>query len=97
MTDMNGPTNYSRIMYYWWMTYYLFPREVGTSLDHVTRITKDSLLGRTSKSDQEILTNGYDAIVDFPPHETLTLRLQIGNESGSRHPHHQGQFTRQDI
>jgi hypothetical protein len=75
MTDMNGPTNYSRIMYYWWMTYYLFPREVGTSLDHVTRITKDSLLGRTSKSDQEILTNGYDAIVDFPPHETLTLRL----------------------
>ncbi|MGA2786864.1 MAG: hypothetical protein ABSF60_05005 [Verrucomicrobiota bacterium] len=65
MTDMTGPTNFSRIMYYYYMTYYLFPREVGTSLDHVTRITKDSLLGQTSESDQEILTNGFDVRIDI--------------------------------
>ena len=75
MPDMTGPTNYNKLGYYYWMTYYLFPREVGTSLDHITRITKDSFLGKTSESDQEILTNGYDVIVDFPPEGTLTLQL----------------------
>ena len=67
MTDMTGPTNWSKVMYYYYMTYYLFPREVGTSLDHITCITKDSLLGRTSESDQEILTNGFDVRIDFSP------------------------------
>ncbi len=65
MTDMTGPTNYSRLLYYYYMTYYLFPREVGTSLDHTTFITKDRLLGRTSESDQEILTNGFDVRIDI--------------------------------
>ena len=65
MTDMTGPTNYGRIMYYYYLTYYLFPREVGTSLDHITCITKDSLMGRTSESDQEILANGFDVRIDI--------------------------------
>jgi hypothetical protein len=67
ITDMTGPTNYNRIMYYYYMTYYLFPREVGTSLDHKTCITKDRLLGRTSESSQEILTNGFDVRFDISP------------------------------
>jgi hypothetical protein len=75
MPDMTGPTNYDKIGYYFYITYYLFPREVGVSVDQPTRITKDGFLGRTAESDQEILTNGYDAIVDFPTDETLTLRL----------------------
>ena len=70
---MTGPTNYSRIMYYYYLTYYLFPREVGTSLDHITRITKDSLVGRTSESDQEMLTNGFDVRLDI----TSDLRLHV--------------------
>jgi len=53
MTDMIGPTNYDKIRYYFWTTHYLFPREVGTSLDHITRLTKDGFLGKTSESDQE--------------------------------------------
>ena len=73
MTDMTGPTNYSRIMYYYYTTYYLFPREVGTSLDHITRLTKDGFLGRTSESDQEILTNGFDVRVDISPDEVLRV------------------------
>jgi hypothetical protein len=65
MTDMIGPTNYSRILYYYFTTYYLFPREVGTSLDHITRLTEDGFLGKTSESDEEILTNGFDVRMDF--------------------------------
>jgi hypothetical protein len=64
MTDMTGPTNYNKIGHYFWMTYYLFPREIGTSLDHITRITKDGFLGKTSESDQEILSNGFDVMFD---------------------------------
>ena len=75
MPDMIGPTNYNKIGSYFFVTYYLFPREVGVSVDQPTRLTKDGFLGRTAESDQEILTNGYDAIVDFPPGESLTLRL----------------------
>jgi hypothetical protein len=67
MTNMTGPTNYSRILYYYYLTYYLFPREVGTSLDHVTRITCDGLQGRASESDQEILANGFDVRMDISP------------------------------
>ena len=65
MTDMTGPTNYGKIGYYFCMTYYLFPREIGTSLDHKTRVTKDGFLGQTSESDQEILSNGFDVRIDI--------------------------------
>ena len=65
MTDMTGPTNYNKIGYYYLVTYYLFPREIGTSLDHITRLTKDGFLGKTSESDQEILTNGFDVRMDI--------------------------------
>ena len=75
MTDMIGPTNYHKIIFYYYTTYFLFPREVGVSVDQPARLTKDSFLGRAAGSDQEILTNGYDAVVDFPPEQTLTLRL----------------------
>ncbi len=56
MTDMTGPANYNKIWYYFYATYYLFPREVGVSLDQPTR-TKDGFPGQTTESDQEILTN----------------------------------------
>ncbi len=74
MTDMTGPTNNYKIGYYHWVTYYLFPREVGTSLDHITRLTKDGLLGKTSESDQEILTNGFDVRYDNLPKDNLSVK-----------------------
>ena len=46
MTDMTGPTNYYKIGYYYCVTYYLFPREVGTSLDQSTRINQGRLSGQ---------------------------------------------------
>ena len=65
MTDMIGPTNYCKHGQYFWATYYLFPREVGTSLDHITHYTKDGFLGKTSESDQEILAHGFDVRMDI--------------------------------
>ena len=75
MKDMTGPTNSCKFLYYYPLVYYLFPREVGVSVDHVTCLTKDGFAGRAYGSDQEILTNGYDVIVDFPPEGTMTLQL----------------------
>ena len=60
MTDMTGPTNYSKIGNFFWITYYLFPREIATSLDHTARETKDGFVGASSESDREILSSGFD-------------------------------------
>jgi hypothetical protein len=72
LADMIGPTNSYKLLYYYYATYYLFPREVGVSVDHVTRLTKDGFAGRTSESDQEILTNGYDVRLDFGSGQMMT-------------------------
>ncbi len=65
MTDMTGPTNQYKLGYYYFMTYYLFPREIGVSVDKPTRMTKDGFPGRTAESDQEILSNGFDVRTDI--------------------------------
>jgi hypothetical protein len=67
MPDMTGPTNYAKIGQFYFLTYYLFPREIGVSVDQPARQTKDGFLGRTAESDQEILANGYDVRLDFTP------------------------------
>lgn len=65
ITDMTGPTNYDKIGYYFSITYYLFPREIGVCVDQPTCLTSDGFLGTTAKSDQEILANGFDAKIDI--------------------------------
>jgi hypothetical protein len=76
MPDMIGPTNYSKIGNYFWFTYYLFPREIGTSLDHITRLTKNGFVGTESESDQEILSNGYDVVLDVKNDDVLIRSLR---------------------
>jgi hypothetical protein len=71
LTDMTGPTNYNKIIYYYSASYYLFPREIGVSVDRPTSITKDGLPGETSRSDQEILAKGYDVRLDFGAGEKM--------------------------
>ena len=78
MTDMIGPTNYNRIGLYFYFTYYLFPREVGTSLDHITRLTKDGFLGKTSESDQEIFSNGFNVIFFMLPGNQISPEMLGG-------------------
>ena len=67
MPDLTGPANYGKIGYYYFETYYLFPREIGVSVDQPARITKDGFPGRTTESDQEILSNGFDVRIDVAP------------------------------
>jgi hypothetical protein len=74
MTDMTGATNIGKLGYYYYMTYYLFPREVAVSLDQ-PRITVDGIQGRSSESDQEILSNGYAVRVDMGPDAKTQVKV----------------------
>ena len=67
MPDMTGSTNYGKIGFYYFETYYLFPREIGVSVDQPARQTKDGFPGRTAESNQEILTMGFDVRLDVAP------------------------------
>jgi hypothetical protein len=74
MTDMAGPTNWNKLMYYYYATYYLFPREIGVSIDQPTHMTPDRFPGRTTKSDQEILAHGFDVRFDIAPGARLNVK-----------------------
>jgi hypothetical protein len=71
MTDMTGITNYFKTAYYYSATYYLFPREIGVSVDRPTTLNQNGFLGETSRSDQEILAHGYDVRLDFGSDEKM--------------------------
>ena len=73
ITDMIG-TNNPHMGLFVWMTYYLFPREIGTSLDHKTRLITDGFLGQTSESDHEILTNGFDVRCDHLSGDSVSVK-----------------------
>ena len=63
MPDMTGPANYNKIGDYFFLTYYLFPREIGVSLDQPTRITNKGFLGRPANSDQEVFASRFNVIL----------------------------------
>jgi hypothetical protein len=65
MTDMTGPTNYDRIGFYFYLTYYLFPREIAVSIDRPTCQTSEGFQGTTTESSQVMLANGYDVRIDI--------------------------------
>ncbi len=74
MPDMTGAGNSSKAGYFYYMTYYLFPREVAVSLDQ-PRFTVDGIQGRSTESDREILTNGYDVRVDISGDAKTQVRI----------------------
>jgi hypothetical protein len=82
MDDMVGTTNLDRILFYPYVAYYLFPREVATSLDRPALITRDGYVGRAAVYAQELLTNGFavelsarsDTIKGRPLREDLQLQ-----------------------
>ena len=66
MPDMTGDTNGINAGNYFFLTYYLFPREVAVSMDQPARITKDGFVGRPPQSDAELRANGFDVVVGMP-------------------------------
>ena len=76
MMNMTGPTNYAKIGQFYFTTYYLFPREIGVSVDQPARQTKDGFLGKPAESDQEILSNGFDVRMDITSDVQTTRALR---------------------
>ena len=66
MTGMTGTTNAERFGYYYHLTYYLFPRDVAVTLDKPL-FTLDGIQGRSTESDVEMQTSGFDVRVDLSP------------------------------
>ena len=66
MTGMTGTSNGAKAGHYYYLTYYLFPREVAVSLDQ-PRFTQNGFQGRSTESDAEMLANGFDMRVDLTP------------------------------
>ena len=77
LPKMTGPANFAKNGYYYCLTYYLFPREIGTSVDHTTLLTKDGFGGKTSESDQEILDAGFDARIDLDTIKGQEMAFQL--------------------
>src|SRR6185437_2776229 len=65
MTGILGTNASGRSGNYYYLTYYLFPREVGASIGGPVQFTKDGIQGHAAESDEEILTNGFDVRVDL--------------------------------
>ncbi|MGO8838074.1 MAG: hypothetical protein ACLQAH_06120 [Limisphaerales bacterium] len=78
MIDMTGPTNYFRVGYYYYLTYYLFPREIDVSVDQPTRITKDGFPGQTIESDEEVFSRGYTLKVYAKSEDHLICTAPLG-------------------
>lgn len=60
MGDMLGATNLNRTLMYAAVAYYLFPRDIETSLDRPALITRDGYVGRAAEYTEELVTNGFD-------------------------------------
>jgi hypothetical protein len=73
---MLGPTNRSEGGYYCFLTYYLFPRDIGVSIDQPARMTKDGFNGRPPASDAELLSNKYDIVVSFTNDDVCFRQLR---------------------
>jgi len=70
LMEMIGTTNRGKLGYYYYLTYYLFPREIDVSVNP-TCITKDGFSGQTIDSDQEIFSRGYAVSARIKPGDVL--------------------------
>jgi hypothetical protein len=77
MTGMTGTTNGARLGNYYYLTYYLFPREVAVTLDK-PRYTTAGFQGRSTESDVTIRANGFNVRADLTPDEVLHITTSPG-------------------
>jgi hypothetical protein len=75
MTGILGDTNGARSGNYYYLTYYLFPRDIGASIGEPAHFTKNGMEGRAATSDEEILTNGYDVRVELTADATIHPKM----------------------
>jgi hypothetical protein len=91
---MTGSTNACKAGVYFFLTYYLFPREVAVSVDQPARMTKDGFVGRPPQSDQELIANGFDIRMDITPDAGGTGQLKILRHLPQKNPVNPAWFGR---
>ena len=64
MNDMLGSTNGEKGGLYFYLTYFLFPRDVGVSVDQPARWDRDGFRGTPAYSYEELETNGFNVVVE---------------------------------
>ena len=73
LTGMAGTNNAGKLGIYYYLTYYLFPREVAVTLDQ-PRFTFGGIQGRGTESDAEMLANGFDVRADLTPDVVIHVK-----------------------
>ena len=64
MLDMLGPTNGAKGGLYFYLAYYLFPREVAVSLDQPARWYPEGFRGTPASSDLDLVSHGFYFVAD---------------------------------
>ena len=66
-----GATNSGNLGYYYFLNYYLFPREVAISLGEPAKYTIQGMMGREPQSAEELTKAGYDIALQMTPDKGL--------------------------
>ena len=74
LLDMLGPENAGKMGYYYFLTYYLYPREVAISLGRPPTFQLDGVTGRSHVSLEELSQAGYDFAIQVAPDTAMYLR-----------------------
>ena len=96
---MTGKTNANNAGYYYFLTYYLFPRAIAVSVDQPARITKDGFIGHLPRSDAELESNGFDVVVAPVTNRTgVNLNLRLLHDYPLQNPSNPDWFfSRSDV
>jgi len=92
--DMLGPKHFKDLMLYYYMTYYLYPREVVISLGQSPVFQVDGFTGRDPASaEEELKQAGYDFAVKLEPDRTVSI-LTVGRWLWSRRAPNPNRYPR---
>jgi len=72
--DMLGPWHLNDLSLYYYVTYYLYPREVAISLGQLPVYQMDGFTGRNPASTEELKQAGYDFAVRIEPDRNLSIQ-----------------------
>lgn len=67
LMDALGPTNAGKLGYYYFLNYYLYPREVGVSIGQPATNGLGFMEGRNPASMEELAAAGYDLVLKLTP------------------------------
>ena len=80
LLDMLGPENAGKMGYYYFLTYYLYPREVAISLGRPPTFQLDGVTGHSQASPMELEQAGYDFAMKIEPEKAIYL-LTLGSKT----------------